>query len=119
MMKRAPDPMMWLPFGAGGMLAALIAPVMVFITGIAVPLGFLLPHDTMSYANTLAFAQNIIGKLVILVVIALFTLHGTLRLFHCFHDVGMHVGETAKFAFFGFSLLVSLVALILLLSIGF
>jgi len=114
-MKRSNDPIMWAPFGAGGMLAALFGPVLVFITGIAVPLGLLLPADTMSYGNMLAFTHNVIGKLVILAVIALFTLHGTLRLFHSFHDVGVHLGEGGKFAFFGFGLLVTLAAIVLLL----
>ena len=118
-MKRSNDPIMWAPFGAGGMLAALFGPVLVFITGIAVPLGVLLPKDTMSYANMLAFTQNVIGKLVILAIIALFTLHGTLRLFHSFHDVGVHLGEGGKFAFFGFGIMVALVTVVLLLRVGF
>jgi hypothetical protein len=43
-------------------LSALLGPMLVFITGIAVPLGLLLPPDTMSYPRMLAFAQNFIGK---------------------------------------------------------
>jgi fumarate reductase subunit D len=117
-MKRSNDPLMWAPFGAGGMLAALVAPVLVFITGIAVPLG-LMPKHTMSYANMTAFADNVIGKLIILAVIGLFTFHGTLRLFHSFHDVGVRLGEGGKFAFFGFAVLVTLATLILLLRLGF
>ena len=37
-MKRANDPIFWSSFGAGGMLSALFGPVLIFITGIAVPL---------------------------------------------------------------------------------
>jgi fumarate reductase subunit D len=44
-MKRSNEPIFWSLFGAGGMLAALIGPALVFITGIAVPLGLLLPAD--------------------------------------------------------------------------
>ena len=47
--KRSNAPIFWGMFGGGGMLAALFGPLLVFITGIAVPLGILLPADTMSY----------------------------------------------------------------------
>jgi fumarate reductase subunit D len=50
-LKRSNAPIFWALFGAGGMLSALLGPMLVFITGIAVPLGLLLlPPDTMSYA---------------------------------------------------------------------
>ena len=38
--KRSNAPIFWGLFGAGGMLSALLGPMLVFITGIAVPLGF-------------------------------------------------------------------------------
>lgn len=53
-MKRSNEPIFWSLFGAGGLLAALIGPALVFITGIAVPLVLMNP-DTMSYAHMLAF----------------------------------------------------------------
>jgi fumarate reductase subunit D len=57
-MKRSNEPIFWALFGAGGMLAALIGPALVFITGIAVPNGLMFAADTMSYANMLAFSQH-------------------------------------------------------------
>ncbi|MGA8391575.1 MAG: fumarate reductase subunit FrdD, partial [Burkholderiaceae bacterium] len=66
-MKRSNEPIIWLLFGAGGMLSALVAPVLVLITGLLVPLG-LLSKDVMSYSRVLAFAQNPLGKLVLLAV---------------------------------------------------
>ena len=38
-LKRSNKPIFWSLFGAGGMLSALAGPALVFITGIAVPLG--------------------------------------------------------------------------------
>ena len=45
-MKRSNAPIFWPLFGAGGMLAALIGPALVFITGIAVPMGWPVRRDT-------------------------------------------------------------------------
>lgn len=119
MIPRANKPIFWLPFGGGGMVSALIGPMLIFITGIAVPLGFLLPGDAMSYERMLAFARNPLGKLFLLVVIALFLFHGCHRAYHCLHDFGIHVGSGLKAAFHGFAILGTLVTIWLLLSIGF
>ena len=78
-MKRSSKPIFWSLFGAGGMLSALVGPMLVFVTGIAVPLGFLLPRETMSYDRMLAFVASGIGKLAVLAVISLFLFHGLHR----------------------------------------
>jgi fumarate reductase subunit D len=116
-MKRANDPIFWALFGAGGMLAALVGPLLIWVTGIGGPGALLLPERAMDYQHVQAFAQNYLGKLLILVAIALFLFHGCHRLFHSFHDVGIHGPAAGKFVFFGFASLVSLVTLVLLLSI--
>lgn len=118
-MKRSNKPVFWSLFGAGGMLAALIGTMLVFITGIAAPAGFLLPDDAMSYARMMALAQHWLGKLGILAVISLFLFHGCHRMYHCLHDVGVHVGAGIKALFHGFAAAGTLVAAYLLLSIGF
>ena len=62
-MKRSNDPIFWLLFGAGGMLSALIGAVLVFVTGIGVPLAFLVSQDLMRYQHMLDFAQHWLGKI--------------------------------------------------------
>ena len=57
-MKRSHAPIFWLLFGAGGTLSALLGTALVFITGIAVPLGWPLRSDLMSYPRMLGFAQS-------------------------------------------------------------
>ena len=69
-MRRSHAPVFWLLFGAGGMLSALVGPVLVVITGIAVPLG-LLPPDALDHAHLLALARHPLGKLALLAVVAL------------------------------------------------
>ena len=54
--KRSNAPIFWGLFGAGGMIAALVGPMLVFITGIAVPLGILLPADTIIYPKIITYA---------------------------------------------------------------
>jgi len=117
-LKRSNKPVFWSLFGAGGMLSALIGPMLIFITGIAVPSGTFLGSEAMSYEQVLAFAQSVLGKLAILLVISLFLFHGVHRMYHCVHDFGIHVGPGLKAAFHGFAALGTLAAGWLLLSIG-
>jgi fumarate reductase subunit D len=118
-MKRSNAPIFWALFGAGGMLSALFGPVLVFITGIAVPLAFLLPGDTMSYPHMLGFAQHWLGKGFVFAVIALFAWHAAHRIFHSLHDVGIHTGAVAKLVCYGGALAITLGAAWSLLAIGF
>ena len=81
-MKRSNAPIFWLLFGAGGMLSALLGSMLVFITGIAVPLGWPLAPTLLSYPRALALAQHWAGKGFVFVVIALFAWHAAHRIFH-------------------------------------
>ncbi|MDR2112734.1 MAG: fumarate reductase subunit FrdD [Candidatus Accumulibacter sp.] len=117
--KRSNAPIFWLLFGGGGMMAALFGPMLVFITGIAVPLGLLLPTGTMSYPNMLAFAQNFIGKGFIFVVIFLFIWHAAHRTFHSAHEIGIHGGPLTKLMTYGVAAVVTVIAGVVLLGLGF
>ena len=109
-MKPSHEPIFWSLFGAGGMLAALIGPALVFITGIAVPFGFLFPADTMSYAHMLAFAQGWIGKLLLLAVIALFMWHAAHRIAILLHDFGVHAVAVVKVLCYGLAFVGTVIA---------
>ena len=117
--KRSNAPIFWGLFGAGGMLAALFGPMLVFITGIAVPMSLLLPADTMSYPKMLAFAQNFIGKGFIFAVIALFMWHAAHRIYHSLHEIGIHAGIGAKLVCYGVALVSTLISAAVLLGLGF
>ncbi len=111
-LKRSNAPIFWLLFGAGGMLSALIGPALVFITGLAIPLGLIFAPDAFSYAHMQAFAHHLLGKAFILAVIALFLWHAGHRIFHSLHDVGIHAGTLAKLICYGIPLVGTLVTLI-------
>ena len=117
--KRSNAPIFWGLFGAGGMLAALFGPMLVIITGLLVPMGLLLPADTMSHPKMLAFAQNFIGKGFIFAIIALFVWHAMHRIYHSLHEIGIHAGLFAKLVCYGIALIMTLIAAVLLLGLGF
>jgi fumarate reductase subunit D len=110
-LKRSNKPIFWSLFGAGGMLAALIGPTLILITGF-------LGRETMSYERVLALARSGLGKAAILLVISLFLFHGVHRMYHCLHDFGIHVGPGLKALFHGFAFAGTLAAAYLLVALG-
>jgi fumarate reductase subunit D len=118
-MKRSGAPVFWLLFGAGGMLSALLGPALVFITGIAVPLGWVVPSGVMGYPRMRALAQHPVGKSLLFAVIALFAWHAAHRIFHSLHDLGFHKSMLAKLACYGGALALTLVTAAALLLVGF
>jgi fumarate reductase subunit D len=115
--ERSNSPIFWLLFGGGGMVAALFGSVLVLITGLLVPLGFM--SGLMSYPRMLAIAQNWIGKGFLFVVISLLAWHAAHRLLCSVHDFGIHKTLFVKTLFYGFAGVVTIVAAVNLLAIGF
>jgi fumarate reductase subunit D len=96
-MARSNKPILWLPFAGGGLVAALIVPVLIVITGLLVPFGVLqLPYDKIA-----AFAHNPIGKFILLGVVALPAWHAAHRLRMTAHDLGLGGGIVVKAACYG------------------
>ena len=96
-MAKSNKPMLWLPFAGGGLVAALIIPVLILITGILVPLGVL----NLRYETIAAFAHNPIGKLIVLGAVALPAWHAAHRLRMTAHDLGLGNGVAVKAACYG------------------
>jgi fumarate reductase subunit D len=85
-MAKSNKPIFWSLFAAGGTLAAFLAPAMALMF-LLVSLGH--APALMSYATLHALAANVIGKLFLLAVIALFLWHAAHRLRVTMHDFGM------------------------------
>ena len=91
-MARSNKPILWLPFAGGGLVAALIIPVLIMITGVLMPFGMLqLPYEKMA-----AFAHNPLGKLILFGTVALPTWHAAHRLRMTAHDLGLGGGAVVK-----------------------
>jgi succinate dehydrogenase subunit D len=112
-MARSNKPILWLPFAAGGLVAALITPILIFITGVLVPAGiFRLPYE-----KVFAVAHDPVGKLILLGVVALPTWHAAHRLRMTAHDLGLGGGTLVKAACYGLAIMLMLTAAIALLSV--
>jgi len=117
-MKRSNEPIFWSLFGAGGMLSALVAPILIFITGIIAPIGLWMPGQALAYSRVLGFAQHWLGKLMLMAVISLFLFHAVHRIYHGLHDIGVHAGTAARVAAYGSALLGTLISAYLLIVAG-
>src|SRR5215475_12780908 len=90
-------PILWLPFAGGGLVAALITPVLLLITGVLAPLGVLqLPYEKMA-----ALAHNPLGKVLLLGAVALPAWHAAHRLRMTAHDLGLGGGPLIKALCYG------------------
>lgn len=115
-MAKSSKPLLWSLFAGGGLVAAFLLPVMIFITGLAIPLG-VLPGDALAYERVLAFAQNPLGKLFLFAVVFLPLWHAAHRLRMTLHDLGIGSGRVGEIACYGAAALGSIAAAYILLVI--
>lgn len=73
--KRSNEPFLWLLFGAGGVVAAMLIPIQLFLFGLAFPLGWL---NGPSYQSLLELLRHPFTRLYLFVL-------STLSLFHWAH----------------------------------
>lgn len=106
-MSSEPDrsaPLFWLLFAGGGTASAMLLPVMVVITGIAVPAGWVEEDDL------LALIRNPITRVVLVGLVSLFLFHWAHRFRYALVDLGLRrVGEQA-WLFYGLATLGTIAA---------
>ena len=108
--KRSNEPVVWLLFGAGGTISAIVFPVFALI------LLFLYPLGLVSAENMMIFAQSILGKLILLAV-AIFPMWcGMHRLHHGMHDFKIHIPASGVI-FYGLALLYSVITFFAIINI--
>ena len=69
--RRSPEPFFWLLFSGGGMVAAILAPVLLFLFGVAIPLDWV---DTPTYGHLSGVVENPLTRIALFgfCVLALF-----------------------------------------------
>ena len=88
-MAKSNEPIWWSLFSAGGMLAAMIFPILIIITGILVPFG-LASDDPLNFERIhTAVTQNNYVKLIFFIVITLPLFHWAHRFRFTLVDVGL------------------------------
>lgn len=93
-------PIFWALFAAGGTLSALLAPILILLTGPAIPLGLLEP-EALSYERVSMLLESLPIALVMLGTIVLFLWHAAHRLRVTAHDLGWFSDSVAITIFYG------------------
>jgi len=83
MAKRSNEPFLWALFSAGGVVAALLIPVLLFLYGLAFPLGWL---EAPSYQSTLVLVRHPLTRLVLFVLCSLPLFHWAHRFRFTLYD---------------------------------
>ncbi len=93
-------PVFWALFAAGGTLSALLAPVLIFLIGFAVPLELIEP-EALGFARLSSALATLPMALTMLVIIVLFLWHAAHRLRVTAHDLGWFPDSVAVVLFYG------------------
>lgn len=80
--KRAIEPLFWSFFGGGGALSALFLPVLLFFTGLAIPLGWIEP----SYSYLASLVAPWYSRVLILALVSLSLFHWAHRFRFTLHE---------------------------------
>jgi len=116
MPKRSIEPLLWLLFSAGGVLAALLIPVVLLIFGVAFPLGWISPPPQ---EHLLAVIRHPLTRIVVFLLCTLSLFHAAHRFRYTLYD-GLqikHLNELINPLCYGGAIIGSLVAAYLIWQI--
>jgi len=116
-MARSHKPVIWSLFAAGGTLAAFLAPVLILITCLAVPLG-LLPPDILSYERLYGLLQIPLLELVLFAVLLLIAWHAAHRIRITAHDLGIRNDTMVMIVCYGIAAAGTLLAMLALIGLN-
>jgi fumarate reductase subunit D len=113
MTKQTVEPLWWMLFSAGGVLAALLLPILVFLFGLAFPLGWLSPPG---HEHLLAVLRHPLTRVVLFLLCMLSLFHAAHRFRYTLYD-GLqikHLNELINVLCYGGAIVGSVVAAYLL-----
>jgi fumarate reductase subunit D len=117
MIKRHPEPLLWMLFSAGGVLSGMLMPILVLLFGVAFPLGWL---TAPSYEQILAVIGNPLTRLALFGLCVLSLFHWAHRFRHTLYD-GLqikHLNEVIALLSYGAAVVGSVVAAYLLWQVS-
>ena len=95
MTKRSNEPFVWALFSAGGVFAAFLIPVLLFLFGLAFPLGWLEPP---SYEKALGLMRHPLTRLVLFALCSLSLFHWAHRFRYTLYD-GLQIKHLNELVF--------------------
>src|SRR3954453_16074797 len=115
MTRRRAEPLVWLMFSAGGVLAAVLLPSLALVFGLAVPLGWIEPD----YQHLRAVVGHPLTFVVLLGLFVLMLVHAAHRFRYTLYD-GLQIKKkrTVAVLSYGAAILGSFAALAVLWSAG-
>ena len=96
MPKSTGETICWSLFAAGGVVAALLVPALICITGLLIPFvnaGFIPRLEPVRYWTIFRLASSFLGRVFLFVVISLPMFHCVHRFRHTLKDLGVHGGQ--------------------------
>ena len=109
MSKLKIEPFLWVLFSAGGVMAALMMPILLVLFGLAFPLGWLSPPD---HAHLLSMLGHPLSRVVLFLLCVLSLFHWAHRFRYTLYD-GLqikHLNELVNWFCYGAAIVGSIVA---------
>ena len=115
MVRQHSEPYLWLLFSAGGVLSAMLMPVLVVLVGIAFPLGWL---SAPTHQHMVGVLSNPLACLVLWALCFLSLFHWAHRFRHTLHDAVRLKNPIIAILCYGSALVGSGIAAYLLWQVG-
>ena len=117
MLKRHPEPLLWMLFSAGGVVSAMLMPILVLLLGVAIPLGWM---AAPSHEGMLVLLGHPLSRLALFGLCSLSLFHWAHRFRHTLYD-GLqikHLNEVIAILTYGAAVVGSIAAAYQLWSIS-
>jgi fumarate reductase subunit D len=111
-MAKSNEPIWWSLFSAGGVVAAFLIPITMFLTGIAVPAGWI------SVDGLYSLVHHPVSRLYLFLIISLPLFHGAHRLLFTLVHLGLHgMRKALPVILYGTAMVGTLLAALLLIRL--
>ncbi len=111
------EPLWWSFFSIGGLIAALVVPVLIFIDGFAVPLN-LIEESAFSYQNLQLYLQNSLVEIFFFIIIVFPLFHAAHRIRFSLYELGVReFSLSIDFICYGFATVCAIVTALILYMI--